>query len=81
MAPIFILVIIITFINNTKFNCYSKSNNMASYSCDVCDIRFPFKSRLERHLMSESHQLFAEVVSDYKKQLKLGTDSDLSQME
>ena len=56
---------------------------MASYSCDVCDIRFPFKSclDLERHLMSKSHQLFAEVVSDYKKQFKPEMDSYLSQIE
>ena len=49
---------------------------MAKYGCDVCDLRFPFKSHLERHLISESHRLFAEVISDYKTTLEPEMDSD-----
>ena len=35
-----------------------------AHSCDICDVQFSFKSGLERHLQSSSHQLFVNIISD-----------------
>lgn len=30
------------------------------FICSVCDLRFPFKSKLDRHMQSKDHVMFVE---------------------
>lgn len=30
--------------------------------CSLCDLKFPFKSKLDRHLISEDHIMFANCM-------------------
>lgn len=39
---------------------------MAEFRCEVCDADFPFKSHYERHLDSESHRTYAELIANYE---------------
>ena len=34
----------------------------APHRCSICDINFPFKSKLERHLKSNGHKMFIECM-------------------
>ena len=32
---------------------------VGQYYCSLCNLKFPFKSKLDRHLISEDHVVFA----------------------
>ena len=35
--------------------------NIGLYYCAICDLKFPLKSKLERHLSSDDHRLYAVI--------------------
>ena len=41
---------------------YLRLCHTAQYRCSICDINFPFKSKLERHLKSDGHRMFVECM-------------------
>ena len=45
---------------NIPVICFGYSLSSGQYCCTTCNVKFPFKSKLERHLQSDDHKMFTD---------------------